>query len=78
MSEKNPSGAIHPTIFLVLWFAIGFGLHEIAPLELTGPGFLDTLETGVVVIGIGLFAWSAFEVSHPSPPPSRPWSFPSR
>ena len=52
MSEKNPSGAIHPTVFLVLWFAIGFGPHEIAPLEFTGPGFLDTLKTGVVVIGM--------------------------
>ena len=62
MSEKNPSGAIHPTIFLVLWGVLGFGLRAIMPLEFTGPRFLESVTIGVTVTGIALFVWSAFEL----------------
>jgi len=62
MGDDNPSGAVHPTIFLVLWGVLGFGLRWIMPLEFTGPEFLDPVTTGITVTGIALFAWSAIEL----------------
>ncbi|HKK92402.1 MAG TPA: isoprenylcysteine carboxylmethyltransferase family protein [Longimicrobiales bacterium] len=62
MSETNPSGAIHPTLFLVLWGVLGFGLRWIQPLEFTGPEFLGTAANTLTVTGIALFVWSAIEL----------------
>lgn len=62
MNDTNVSGAIHPTIFLVLWFAIGFGLQRLLPLELPGASALAVVKIGLFFVGVVLFGWSAFEL----------------
>lgn len=59
MSDTNPSSAIHPTIFLVLWFAIGFGLERLRPLPLPELSLLEPLKIGLFLAGGVLFGWSA-------------------
>jgi len=63
MNNTNPSGAVHPTIFLVLWFAIGFGLERFLPLDLPGASALAPVKVGLFLVGGILFVWSAFELS---------------
>lgn len=58
MSDPNPSNAIHPTIFLVLWFAIGFGLQRLRPLPLPDISLLEPLKVGLFLAGGVLFGWS--------------------
>lgn len=62
MNDTNPSGAVHPTIFLVLWFAIGFGLERFVPLELPGAAALAPARFGFFFVGGILFVWSALEL----------------
>lgn len=62
MSARNPSGAIHPTIFLVTWFVVGFGLHQLWLLELPGASLLGPLKVGLLLLAVVLFAWSALEL----------------
>lgn len=59
MSDTNPSSAVHPTVFLVLWFAVGFGLEWLWPLPLPELAFLEPLKIGLLLAGGGLFGWSA-------------------
>lgn len=62
MSKRNPSGAVHPTIFLVTWFLAGFGLQRLWPLELPGALLLQPLKILLFILGAGLFAWSVVEL----------------
>lgn len=62
MNDTNLSGAVHPTIFLVLWFAIGFGLERLQPLELPGASALAPVKFGLFLVGGILFGWSALEL----------------
>jgi protein-S-isoprenylcysteine O-methyltransferase Ste14 len=62
MNDTNLSGAVHPTIFLVLWFAIGFGLERLLPLELPGASALAPVRFGLFLVGGILFVWSALEL----------------
>lgn len=62
MDDTNPSGAVHPTIFLVLWFAVGFGLERFLPLELPWASALAPVKFGLFFAGGILFAWSALEL----------------
>lgn len=62
MNDTNLSGAIHPTIFLVLWFAIGFGLERLQPLELPGASALTPVKVGLFLVGVVLFGWSALQL----------------
>lgn len=62
MNDTNLSGAVHPTIFLVLWFAIGFGLERLQPLELPGASALAPVKFGLFLMGGILFGWSALEL----------------
>lgn len=63
MNNRNPSNAVHPTIFLVLWFVIGFGLERLVPLDLPGASALVPVKIGLFVVGGILFVWSALELS---------------
>ncbi len=62
MNQSNLSGAVHPTVFLVLWFAIGFGLERFLPLELPGASALAPVKFGLFLVGGILFGWSALEL----------------
>lgn len=62
MNDTNLSRAVHPTIFLVLWFAISFGLHRLQPLELPGASALAPAKFVLFLVGGILFAWSALEL----------------
>lgn len=62
MSNGNPSGAIHPTIFLVIWFVAGFGLQRLWPLELPWAPHLAPLKIGLFLLGAALFGWSVLEL----------------
>lgn len=62
MNDTNLSGAVHPTILLVLWFAIGFGLQRLQPLELPGASALAPVKFGLFLVGGVLFVWSALEL----------------
>lgn len=62
MNDTRLSGAVHPTIFLVLWFALGFGLQRLQPLELPGASALAPVKFGLSLAGGILFAWSALEL----------------
>lgn len=59
MNDTKLSGAVHPTMFLVLWFAIGFGLERLVPLELPWASALAPVRLGFFVVGGILFVWSA-------------------
>jgi len=62
MSERNPSGAVHPTIFLVTWFVVGVVLHRILPLALPHAALLQPIKFLLFIPGIALFGWSAIEL----------------
>lgn len=59
MSDTSLSGAVHPTIFIVLWFAIGFGLERLLRLELPAASALTPVKYGLFLVGGVLFLWSA-------------------
>jgi protein-S-isoprenylcysteine O-methyltransferase Ste14 len=62
MNDTNLSRAVHPTILLVLWFAISFGLHRLQPLELPGASALAPAKFVLFFVGGILFGWSALEL----------------
>jgi protein-S-isoprenylcysteine O-methyltransferase Ste14 len=62
MNDNQLSGAVHPTIFLVLWFAIGFGLQSLQPWKLPGASALAPVKLGLFFVGAILFGWSALEL----------------
>jgi len=62
MSTRNPSGAVHPTAFLLLWFILGYGLTRLWPLGIPEVTSLGPLKVGLFATGVALFAWSAIEL----------------
>jgi len=62
MSQRNPSGAVHPTVFLFTWFLVGVALHLLWPLDLPGAALLEPLKFVLGLIGLVLFGASAFEL----------------
>lgn len=62
MSNRNPSGAVHPTVFLVGWFAASFALQRLWPFGLPRAALLESLEIGLAGAGVVLFGWAVFEL----------------
>ena len=56
--RDNPSGAVHPTVFMALWVASSFGLQFLWPLNLPDLGFLEWLGWTVIVLGGLLMVWT--------------------
>lgn len=61
-SDRNPSNAVHPTVFLVAWFVLGFGLERLWPVALPGASLLEPLSVVLLVPALALFGWSALEL----------------
>lgn len=57
---RNPSGAIHPTAFLLAWAAAGLALEWLLPLPMPEAELADLLATPFLVVGVGLLAWGMF------------------
>lgn len=62
MNNPKLSGAVHPTLFLVLWFAVGFGLARFVPVDLPEASGVAIVGVGFLALGGLLFAWSALEL----------------
>lgn len=58
---RNPSGAVHPTVFLLAWAVLGLGLSSLIPLHLPAWPALRYLAGVVTLGGVLLFGWSALE-----------------
>jgi len=56
--SDNPSGAIHPTVFMVLWAVSSFGLQALWPLELPELALSEWLGRTVIVLGGLLMVWA--------------------
>ena len=56
--NNNPSGAIHPTVFIVLWGATSFGLYYFWPLKLPELNFIEILGGIVIVFASLLMVWA--------------------
>lgn len=61
-THRNPSGAVHPTIFLVAWFVLGFGLERLWPVALPGASLLEPLQVVLLVLAAALFGWAVLEL----------------
>ena len=57
----NPSGAVHPTVFMFLWAALGFGLTRLHPLPLPAWSATDPLGKALALGGVVLVVWSFLE-----------------
>lgn len=55
---NNPSGATHPTIFMLLWAVTSFGLQRIWPLYLVELPYLDQTGKVMAVLGGLLMVWA--------------------
>lgn len=62
MSEGNPSGAVHPSVLLLLWGVLGVGLHSLRPLDVPDMVFFGPLKVGLLVAGALLVVWSGLEL----------------
>lgn len=60
-SAHNPSGAVHPTGFLLAWALCGLGLQRIVPLTLPLLPDLGFLGKSMALMGVLLFAWAGLE-----------------
>jgi hypothetical protein len=56
-SARNPSGAVHPTVFLLLWAGLGLGLQTLAPLRIPGVPVVTAIGTALTFLGVVLFVW---------------------
>lgn len=56
-SGRNPSGAIHPTVFLLAWALAGLALEWLLPATLPWPDIADVVAVPFLVLGVGLLAW---------------------
>ncbi|MGK7313039.1 MAG: hypothetical protein ACN0LA_12445 [Candidatus Longimicrobiales bacterium M2_2A_002] len=52
-TDRNPSRAVHPTVFLVAWLVLGFGLERLWPVALPGASFLEPLSMVLLVPALG-------------------------
>lgn len=56
--NTNPSGAIHPTVFLASWAAASLGLRAWLPLPFPLETLADVLARPLVAVGVALLIWS--------------------
>jgi len=59
-SGRNPSGAIHPTAFLLAWAAAGLALEWLLPSTVPWPDVADVVAVPFLVLGVGLLSWGMF------------------
>lgn len=57
-STRNPSGAVHPSRFLVLWAALGVGAQRLLPVGLPDGAWIGVAGKVCMMVAVGLFAWS--------------------
>ena len=55
---RNPSGAVHPTVFLLSWAVVGLGLQSLVPLGLPDAPAVAVLGTVAMSVAVVLFAWA--------------------
>jgi len=63
--RRNPSGAIHPTVFLLAWGALGIGLQyfgSVPFLEGLGEGARDLAAAIFLIPGMVLVIWGGVEL----------------
>ena len=56
--SDNPSGAIHPTVFMALWVVSSFGLQFLWPLNLPELALSEWSGRIVIVVGGLLMVWA--------------------
>jgi len=56
--SDNPSGAIHPTVFMALWVVSSFGLQSLWPLNLPELALSEWSGRIVIVVGGLLMVWA--------------------
>jgi protein-S-isoprenylcysteine O-methyltransferase Ste14 len=56
--SDNPSGAIHPTIFMFLWVVLSIGLQYFWPFNISELGFLELFGRILIVFGGVLMIWA--------------------
>jgi protein-S-isoprenylcysteine O-methyltransferase Ste14 len=56
--SHNPSGAIHPTVFLLLWTIASFGLHYFWPISIPEWSLLELAGRIVMVLGGVIMVWT--------------------
>lgn len=61
LTRRNPSRAIHPTIFLAAWAVVGFGLGALWPLPFLPAPLASGLGAPILVAGGVLMAWAQLE-----------------
>lgn len=59
---ENPSGAVHPSVFLLLWGALGVGLGWLRPLHLPAWPGLALAGKLLALGGVLLVLWSLLEL----------------
>ena len=57
---ENPSGAVHPTFFMVLWALLTLVLSYLWPLDLPQVSYLKMAARVIVVAGGLLLLWAQF------------------
>ncbi len=56
----NPSGAVHPTLFMALWAVLTIGLSYLWPLDLPQVSYLKMAARVIVLAGGLLLLWAQF------------------
>jgi protein-S-isoprenylcysteine O-methyltransferase Ste14 len=56
--SNNPSGAIHPTVFMAFWAVSSFGLQSLWPLNLPELALSEWSGRIVIVLGGLLIVWA--------------------
>lgn len=59
-SVRNPSGAIHPTAFLLAWIVAGLTLEWLVPVPMPEPELAELVATPFLLVGVLLLAWGMF------------------
>lgn len=57
---RNPSGAIHPTAFLLVWAAAGLTLEWLASVPMPRPELASVVAVPFLLVGVGFLAWGMF------------------
>jgi protein-S-isoprenylcysteine O-methyltransferase Ste14 len=63
-APRNPSGAVHPTAFLLAWAGLGLGLQRVAPLGIPDAPLVVTAATAITFLGVILFVWCVAVCAH--------------
>ena len=56
--RQNPSGAIHPTVFMFAWLAATIGLQTVRPLHLPELPWLELVGKIMVGLAVILLVWA--------------------